>query len=397
MRLCRRFIPGLLLASLLVALALPLFLSTTNVFADGLVISTTLAPEAYENEDYSWQLPVSGGTAPYSCNVTGILPSWLVLSQATLTISGKPPRGLATDNTSFAVKIADSSNPPVVLDARINIPQRYHSNISVGAGVTDNQTTIYVDGQPADKVSAGNKVIKTFISGSKHVISVDSQIFGSGNNVKYSVVNDKVAVSGLSPDAAFDYSAEYNLKVKTNVAEMPPLSGSGWYKAGTVVETTALSQYDAKPGVQYRFSFWQLPTGEVSGNPALELKVAKQGEVVATYDIYYQLTFNTPYCSVNGGGWYKAGSSAKWNMACAETIPSPDFWGSVGVELKPSKSAGTVIMDRPQEIDITWKPDYTKLVVAVTLGAIGAIATIVITIAHEKIKGLMSRMRGGGY
>jgi hypothetical protein len=367
-----------------------------TIYAAALTITVTTAPEAYETENYSWQLPIVGGAAPYSCNVTG-MPAWLTLDRATLTLTGKPPRGQATPSVSLGLRIGDSSTPEEILDTKISIPLRYHSTISVSSALNDNQASLYVDGQQTDRIAGGGKVVKSFVSGTTHAISVDRQISGSGDSVKFTAVSEKATLSGSSPDASFDYAAEYNIHVKTNMADMPALMGSGWYKTGSSVETTALAQYEPKKGVQYRFSHWQLPSGEVSGSSNLSTKVTKQGDIVANYDVYYELTFNTEYCSVNGAGWYKAGSSAKWNIACAETIPSPDFWGSLGVELKPDKSKGTVIVDAPKEIDINWKPDYTKLVVAITLGAIGALATIFITVAHDKIKQLINRIRGGGY
>jgi hypothetical protein len=395
---CRRLLVSLVFAlSLLLPGLLALFDSPAACAADAMVISPTTATEAYENEPFNWQLPVSGGTAPYSANVTGLLPSWLTLNQATLTLSGKPPKGLTTDNVSFGVRIADSSNPQVLLDTRISIPLRYHSNISVGSALSEGQANVYTDGQQADRLAGGGKLTKSFNSGTSHIIAVERQITGAGNNVRFTAINDKITVNGLSPDAAFDYAAEYNIQVKTNVEGMPALLGSGWYKAGSTVGTTALNQYEPKTGVQYRFSYWQLPTGEVSGNTILDLKVTKQGDALAVYDTYYQLSFNTQYCTVNGAGWYKAGTTVKWNIACTETIPSPDFWGSLGVELKPNKTTGTVVMDAPREIEMTWKPDYTRLIVTVTLGAIGAILTVVATIAHDKVKQWISRMRGGGY
>lgn len=115
---------------------------------------------------------------------------------------------------------------------------------------------------------------------------------------------------------------------------------------------------------------------------------------MATYDTYYQLTVNSEHCAVDGIGWYKAGSKAIWKIKCSESIPAPDFWGSLGVELKPQRDTGTVIMDAPRELEIIWKPDYTRIIVQVTFGVIGAVMFVIIGLLHERIKKLIARIRG---
>jgi hypothetical protein len=359
---------------------------------DAPVVTNTHATEAYENEDYSWIIPVSGGTPPYTCNITGTIPSWLYINTSTFSFTGKPPKALAADSVSVSLRIADSASPPSTSDTTIVIPLRYKSTISLKPAVSDALIVIYVDGQQTDKFTGSNSVMKVFPSASKHVISVDQAIQDANNTVRYSTDITKISVSGTSPDAAFEYTPEYNIKVRSNIPDLPALSGSGWYKQGSAVTSSALSSYDSTNGTQYRFAFWQLPTGEVSGNQNLNLKVTKQGEAVATYDTYYQLSFNSEHCAVNGGGWYKAGSSVRWNVVCSDSVPVSGFWGALGVELKPDVAAGTVVMDGPKEITITWNPYYNKIIFQIVFAIVGAIICIVIGLLHQRIKGLITRL-----
>ena len=142
-----------------------LFIQAKPVFCiDSPVVTNTQATEAYENEDYSWKAMISGGTAPFTCNFTGALPSWLVLDSSTCSVSGKLPRGLSTDSVSFGIRVADSSTPPLTANATISIPLRYKSTISLTTALSDNQTNVYIDGQLTDKISGVNKIIKVFVN-----------------------------------------------------------------------------------------------------------------------------------------------------------------------------------------------------------------------------------------
>jgi hypothetical protein len=200
-------------------------------------------------------------------------------------------------------------------------------------------------------------------------------------------------VDGLSPDANFDYVSEYDIRVKSNQPDIPPLPGSGWYKEGSPLNSTAPTQIEPKTGVQYRFAHWQLPTGEIYGNPSLSWKVTKTGEAIAIYDKYYQLTVNSEHCDVEGSGWYKAESEARWTVRCSQSVPAPGFWGHLGAELRPEIDTGTVLMDAPREIDIVWKPDYSRIIIPVITGLIAAGVIAVFSLLHNRIKLLIDRIR----
>jgi hypothetical protein len=321
------------------------------------------------------------------------LPPGLFLDSATCVVSGEPPKGVPGDRYTFGIKVTDSSNPVVSIEAPFTITVQYRSNISIGSGLSS-ETGVYVDGQQVAKLRGGQKTSRIFPSGTKHTIAVDVSNASAGeSDARLSPVTNDIVIDGLSPDANFDYSSEYDISVKSNQPGIPQLPGSGWFKEGDQMSSTAPAEIDPETGVQYRFAHWQLPTGEIYSNADLIWKVTKPGEVIAVYDTYYQLTVNSEHCEVNGDGWYKADSKAVWNIKCSDSIPAPGFWGYVGVQLRPEENTGTVLMDAPRDIEVTWKPDYTKIVIPVVTGIIVAIIISVFGVLHGRIKTAVSRRR----
>ena len=336
--------------------ALSPFISSAVALADEpLAFASTQPTDVLENEDYSWQIVITGGKSPYSCNLTGTLPPGLFLDAAGWRIYGKLPKGTTIARYAFNIKATDSSDPPLSVESPFIINVQYRSNISISPALSG-ETNVYVDGQYVAKLRGGEQTSRIFTAGTKHTISVDTLGSVPGkDDVRLKPVTDKIVVDGLSPDAVFDYSSEYEIHVKGNQSDIPPLPGSGWYKTGDLLESAAPAQIEPKAGTQYRFAHWLLPTGEVLGDAKLNWKITKPGDVTAVYDTYYQLTVNSEYCDVEGADWYKAGSKARWSVKCSQSVPVPGFWGNLGVELKPVKDTGTVLMDGPQEITVTWR------------------------------------------
>ncbi len=72
-----------------------------------IVLSLGLIPPGTVGVPYSAPIGVTGGTAPYSCSVTGTLPAGITLTGCTL--SGTPT---TAGSSTFTVSVTDSSNPP---------------------------------------------------------------------------------------------------------------------------------------------------------------------------------------------------------------------------------------------------------------------------------------------
>jgi hypothetical protein len=378
---------------ILSSILLPCIRSTFAIAEGPLAFVNTQPPDALENEDYAWQITVTGGQAPYSCNVTGALPPGLFFNTSQSAISGKPSPGITTSRYTLVIKATDSSNPPLSIEAPFVINVQYRANISTTSALSG-ETNVYVDGQQVAKLQGGEKTSRIFTSGTKHTISVDASASApSQGNVRLKPVIDQIVVDGLSPDAIFDYSSEYEITVKCNQPDIPPLPGSGWYKTDSPLDSAAPAQIEPKPGIQYRFAHWLLPTGEVLGDTKLDWKVTKPGEVLANYDTYYELTVNSDHCEVDGGGWYKAGDKARWSVKCSQSVPAPGFWGHLGAELKPEQDTGTMLMDSPKEVNVVWNPDYSKIIIPVVTGVIAATVIAVLGILHERSKRVVAKIR----
>lgn len=94
--------------------------SWTPVFAQNppptLVINQQTAPPAYLGQKFTWRLTASGGTPPYTWQITsGRLPSKLSLDASSGMITGMPAE---VGQYFISVAVTDSSSPP--LEARSN-------------------------------------------------------------------------------------------------------------------------------------------------------------------------------------------------------------------------------------------------------------------------------------
>lgn len=370
------------------------FISSAAVLADEpLAIASTQPEEVLEDEDYSWQIGITGGTPPYSCNLTGTLPPGLVFNATSLNIHGKVPKGTDFASYTFTITATDSSSPPLSVESPCSINVKYRSNISISPALPG-ETNVYADGQYVAKVRGGEHTSVVFEAGTQHTISVEpSVLVASNGDIRSKPVTDRIVVSGLSPDAVFDYSSEYEIHVQSNQSDIPALPGSGWYSINDLLESTAPVQIEPRAGTQYRFVHWLLPAGEVLGDAKLNWKVTRSGDATAVYDIYYKLTVNSEYCDVEGEDWYRAGSKARWKVECSEPVPAPGFWGNLGIELKARPGSGAVLVDSPKEINVLWKADYSRIVIPVITGIIVTSVLAIIRMLRDRSKKVVARIK----
>ena len=181
--------------------------------------------------------------------------------------------------------------------------------------------------------------------------------------------NFSLAVSAPGTITA-SYDTYYHLTFSTEPSGVTQMTGSGWYKAGYDLMTTAPAEVDSTPGTQYRFSHWLLPTGETASGRDLNLTVNAPGRVTASYDTYYQLTLKSDYGNVGGGTWYKAGSEAQWSFD-SQKVPMPGALGAIGGKMQPINYSGTEVMDGPKSITIKWNCDYTRPALFFSLLSLG--------------------------
>jgi len=346
------------------------------VISPPITFDTTSLPRAEEGDDYYERIRVSGGKSPYNWSVSsGALPSGLVLESGESdrgVISGTPEYGTAGTH-SFTIKVTDSSWPQLSAQHTFSIVIRegaYESIITIGPSLSAGETDVFVDGDFEAVLEGGESISFNFDPDTSQVITIDSVVqHPTDTAVRFGAEVDRIVVSELSPDAYFDYYAEYFLEFGINPSQIAQLTGSGWYKEGYQLKTSAPAEIEDTPGTQYRFSHWMLPTGETSRNQDLTLTISMPGDIIANYDTYYLLTLTSPYGDPMDSTWFKAGSEARWAIE-PERVPMSGILGFFGGSLQPVNTSGTTIMNGPKTIAIKWDPDYAKPAILISLLAV---------------------------
>ena len=183
------------------------------------------------------------------------------------------------------------------------------------------------------------------------------------------VTNENLSLTVTMPGSIIaSYDTEYFIEFETEPSEVGQVTGTGWYSEGYALRTSAPSEVEGTSDTRYRFSHWQLPTGETVRNDDLNLTITMPGSIIVNYDTYYQLTLAYPYGEM-GGTWHKAGSEAQWTLETREVAMS-GVLGALGGKLIAADSSGTEVMDSPKSINVNWKPDYTRPILFISLIAL---------------------------
>jgi len=334
----------------------------------------TYLPDATEAKSYQGATGATGGTTPYTFSLvivsgSGTLPSGLSLNPTSGVISGTPAKGTA-GTYYFTIRVTDSSTPSLSKDQSYTLVVEkgfYDSVITIASTLAAGETNVYVDGRQVAKLRGGQTTRQSFAVGTEPAITVDPVVsHPTRTDVRFVADMTKTIVDELSPDVTFTYHPEYFVDLKTDPSQITSLTGSNWYKEGSSLRSTAPAQIEGKTGIQYRFSYWLLPTGEKSTDGDLSWMVNTPGKVIATYDTYYQLIVTSPQSKVDGSGWYKAGTAAKWSVNPPE-VPMSGILGLFRGKLKPDSATGTEFMDAPKTVTVAWHPDYTMPAVLIPL------------------------------
>ena len=342
---------------------------TITITAKPITFVSTYLPEATEGASYQGNTGATGGNTPYTFTlVSGTLPSGLRLDPVSGTISGTPAKG-TTGTYSITIGVTDSSTPPLSAQQSYSLVIRkgfYESVISIDSSLAAGETNVYVDGRQVAKLRGGQTTRQSFAVGTKPAITIDTRVsHPTRPDIRFVAETAKKIVDELSPDATFTYTPEYYLDLKTDPPQLTPLPPSDWYKEGSALRSSAPAQIDGTTGIQYRFSYWLLPAGDKLKDGDLSWIVNAPGKATATYDTYYQLTVTSPEGKVDGSGWYKAGTTAKWSVSPPE-IPMSGILGLFRGKLKPDSTSSTEVMDAPKTVIVAWQSDYTMPAVLIS-------------------------------
>ena len=326
------------------------------------LITTTDLPPGKEGTAYSATFSATGGTLPYTWSLaSGNLPSGLTLGGTTGVILGTPTRATAGTYT-FMVNVTDSSSPQRTAQKSFSIYIEkgvFQSTISIGPGLQAGSTKVSVDGKTAATLKGGEYITFNFDLGVTRNISVEPIVaHPTDPGIRFKAKSESISVSELQPNAEFAYSTEYLINVKTEPLINIQLQGSGWYAKDMPVNIITKTEVEGNPGTLYKFTYWLLPNNQKINTEQANFTVTSPATIVAYYDTYYKLTTESSYGVVEGGGWYKAGSQARWTVV-NDKVPMPGIIGLFQGKYKAINPSGTEDMNEPKTVTVFWEPDYT--------------------------------------
>jgi parallel beta-helix repeat protein len=124
--------------------------------------------------------------------------------------------------------------------------------------------------------------------------------------------------------------------------------GAGWYDAGTTPHWSVTSPWpEGAVGTRY------VATPPTSGDVLMD----SPKTVTVTWTTQYYLTVVSGYGAPTGAGWYDAGATAHWSV----TSPWP---GDPGVRYVAGPASGSVLMDAPETVSVSWTTQYYLTVVS---------------------------------
>lgn len=337
-------------------------------------------PQGKEGTAYSATFSATGGTTPYTWSLaSGNLPSGVTLGGTTGVILGTPVRGTSGTHT-FMVNVTDSSSPARTAQKSFSIyieKGAFLSTISIGLGLQAGSTKVSVDGTQRATLKGGEYVSFNFDLGVTRNISVEPIVaHPTDPGIRFKAKNESAVVSELQPNIEFPYSTEYLVNIRTEPLINIQLQGSGWYTKDMSMNAITKTEVEGNPGTLYKFAYWLLPNNQKVTTEQANFTVNSPATIVANYDKFYKLTTESTYGVIEGGGWYKAGSQARWTVV-NDKVSMPGIIGLFQGKYKAVNPNGTEDMKEPKTITVFWEPDYTLPYVLIPITIVVFILVIV--------------------
>ncbi len=355
---------------------------TINITQPPLVFSTTTLPQATEGTSYYRTFSASGGTTPYSWSLTGgTLPKGISLeySSSYCYLTGTPAAGTAGSHT-FSITVTDSSSPVQSVQQSFTLyieEGSYNLTVTIGTGLASGKTKVYLNGVQLTSLSGGESKNYNAALGSSGTVSVDATIVDPDDDgIRYRVKDNEVVVSESQPTAAFSYYSEYRVRIATSPSGVLDVSADQWLKEDDTFSFNATEEVEGETGILYRFSHWVMPNGSEIETENVTFDVDEPATVTAYYDTYYLLSIDSLYGEVEGGGWYKANTAARWTVV-DDTVPMTGLLGLFGAKYRAVNDTDTEIMDSPKAVTVFWEPDYTMALIFIPLVVLAIIGIIV--------------------
>ena len=266
-------------------------------------------------------------------------------------------------------------------------PSTYSVSVSLSGVPSSVNVNIQVDGVSQGSMTGSNIQSFSFALNSQHTIAVDQYVSGAQGVRYYSALNSWTVASGGSH--TFNYQTQYYFNVATDPDGIMPVTGTGWYNAGTIVQTnTAVQALNGSAGTQYAFKSWTVDGTAQSGNP-ISITLDGPHKAVAKYQTQYQLTVQSPngLGSPQGSGFYDAGSTAQFSVTSPNGILIQQVFSQWQGDYSGTSTQGSIIMDKPHAVEATWTTSYIQLYMAVVVFAAVAVVVVLLLLRRKRGKG----------
>ncbi len=246
-------------------------------------------------------------------------------------------------------------------------PDTYDISISLNGVPSQYSAQVKVNDQPQGTIGGAEIKKLSFKIDTSNTISVDQYVSGD-QGVRYFAQQNTWSINSAGTHT-FDYETQYLFTVATNPDGVTPVTGGGWFKAGSSVQTNqAPATVPGSAGTQYAFKGWEVDGVAQSGN-GISLTMDKPHKAVAKYETQYQLLIDTPYGDPKGQGYYAAGSTATFSVTSPSGFPVQQIFVKWTGDFTGTSPQGSVTMDGPKVIHASWSASYILLAAIIIIAA----------------------------
>lgn len=246
-------------------------------------------------------------------------------------------------------------------------PDTYDVNISLDGVPAQYSAQVSVDNQQQGTIGGAEIKKLTFKLDTTHTLTVDQYVKGDAG-VQYFASQNTWTTSSAGSHT-FKYETQYQFTVATDPVAITDVTGGGWYKAGTNVQTNQVPGIvPGTAGTQYAFQGWVVDGVARSGN-GITLTMDMQHTAVATYQTQYQLLIDSPYGNPQGQGYYAAGSTATFSASTPWGFPVQQIFVRWEGDYTGTSPQGSLTMDTPKVIHAVWSTSYLPLIALIVAAA----------------------------
>jgi zinc-ribbon domain len=246
-------------------------------------------------------------------------------------------------------------------------PNTYDVSLSLNGVPSQYTAQLQVDGQPQGGIGGGQIEELTFKLNTTHMLSVDQYVAGD-TGVRYYCAQNTLSVSS-SGSFTFSYQTQYQFTVQTDPSGITQVTGSGWFPAGTGVQTNQVpAVVSGGTGTQYAFKGWDVNGTPQTGNP-ISITMDKPYTATAKYTTQYQLVVDSAYGSPKGAGYYDAGTAAQFSVTTPSGFPIQRVFVQWQGDYTGTSPQGSIAMDKPHTVHAVWTTSYIPLIAIIVVAA----------------------------